>query len=67
MRAAKLLLLVLPLFFAVACKDKEDLLPLTPLEGVWDYSQYNSEQKIFFIYRYEFFPDGTFERSILIR
>ncbi|MEN2280783.1 hypothetical protein AAGF08_01505 [Algoriphagus sp. SE2] len=51
----------------VSCKEDKDLLPITPLEGTWQYSYYNQDQQFFFIYQYIFNPDGTMEKSILIR
>lgn len=50
-----------------SCKEDKDMLPLEPLEGTWEYAFYNPDQQFFFIYQYIFNPDGTFEKSILIR
>lgn len=50
-----------------SCKEDKDLLPLSPLDGTWEYSYYNSDQKVFFINQYIFSPDGGMEKSILIR
>lgn len=43
------------------------MLPLEPLEGTWEYAFYNPDQEFFFIYQYIFNPNGTFEKSILVR
>ncbi|MBB6326550.1 hypothetical protein FHS59_002178 [Algoriphagus iocasae] len=51
----------------ISCKDKEEMLPLTPLEGTWEYAFYNSDQNFFFIYQYIFDPSGTMEKNILVR
>jgi len=50
-----------------SCKEDKGMLPLTPLEGTWEYAFYNPDQEFFFIYRYIFDQDGTFEKSILVR
>ncbi len=50
-----------------SCKEDKEMLPLTPLDGTWEYAFYNSDQEFFFIYQYIFDPTGTLEKNILIR
>lgn len=63
-RAIFLFTILLGLF---SCKEDKDILPLSPLEGTWEYAVYNSDQKVFFIYQYIFETDGTLEKNILVR
>lgn len=63
-RAILLFVILLGLF---SCKEDKGMLPLEPLEGTWEYAFYNPDQEFFFIYQYIFNPNGTFEKSILIR
>ncbi|MBN3521175.1 hypothetical protein JYB62_14285 [Algoriphagus lutimaris] len=63
-RAFFLFTILLGLF---SCKEDKDILPLSPLEGIWQRAVYNSDQKVFFIFQYIFQKDGTLEKSILIR
>ncbi|MBN3581483.1 hypothetical protein JYB64_03725 [Algoriphagus aestuarii] len=67
MKAKKVLVLFFMVLGCISCKDKEELLPLTPMDGSWEYSFYNSDQKFFFVYQYIFDPTGTLEKNILVR
>lgn len=67
MKAIITILLALLILGIGSCKEDKDMLPLTPLEGTWQYAFYNKDQQFYFIYQYEFNPDGTMEKSILVR
>lgn len=67
MKLIKDIFLFIILLSSFSCNEDKDLLPLIPLEGTWEYAFYNQDQEFFFIYQYIFNPDGTFEKSILVR
>jgi hypothetical protein len=67
MKFIKAIFLSIVFISLFSCKEDKGMLPLQPLEGTWEYAFYNPDQEFFFIYQYIFNPDGTFEKSILIR